>query len=70
MPSKLMMAEDFIKALEANGLLPENTLSVTIRARYGDLLTMDYETIAETESMGKVIETLKIAGNQKDAIVH
>lgn len=69
MPAKLMMSEQFIDALIANKLLPENTVYVSITAKVGDLMKMQYTAIPETEAMEKIIGKLQIADETRDAIV-
>jgi hypothetical protein len=64
-----MMAEPFIQALVENGLLPKTTVAVTINARAGELVTMDYSIIAETEAMERVIQRLQVADSPNDATV-
>lgn len=64
MKSKALMGHAFIKAMIDAGLLPNYTTYVHIAARVGDVVTMDYSTMAEENLLAVVpgIETIGDAG--------
>jgi len=57
----------FIDALREAGLLPDRTVSVTIRATYGEPVRMEYECHPSQEELAALLPGIKKADSADDA---
>jgi hypothetical protein len=65
MTSKLLNGDRFIRALQDAGLLPERAASVSIEARYGEPVTMEYAIFADERLLG--VANVPEADDERDA---
>lgn len=63
---KVILAEAFIKALTDAGLVPERTVSVFIKAKVGEPITMDYTCFGD-ERLLDVARGVRVAADGEDA---
>lgn len=54
------LGKDFIDALIANGLLPDECISVSISASVGDVMTIAYKVFSKEGDTERIVECTKI----------